>query len=143
MLILTKPTLKPYTSFKIGDTAKFSKRITENDIRLFGEISGDLNPIHYDDDFEQGTIFQGKIAHGVLTTGLISAMLTKLAGPGTVLLSIDFRFTQPVRANDIITATGEITEKRDDKRFMSVKAKCVNQNSVVVLDGKALIMTQK
>ena len=143
MLMLTKTALKPYSSFKIGDTAKYSKRITGDDIRLFGKVSGDLNPIHFDDDFAKSTIFHGKIAHGVLTTGIISAMLTRLAGPGTILLSIDFRFTQPVRANDIITAIGEITNKRDDKRFITVKARCVNQNGVVVLDGKAMIMTQK
>ena len=140
---MTEPRLKPYNRFNIGDTAKFTKRVTDTDIQLFGEISGDFNPIHYNDEFAKSTIFQGKIAHGVLTTGIISAMLTRLAGPGTILLSIDFKFTKPVRANDIITAIGEIINKRDDKRFITVKTQCVNQNGVKVLDGKALIMTLK
>ena len=81
-----------------------SKTITENDVDTFIKLSGDNNPIHHDENFARKTMFKGRIAHGLLAMGLISAGLTRLMGPGNVWLSQNFEFLKPIRINDYLTA---------------------------------------
>ncbi|MFH1652227.1 MAG: MaoC family dehydratase, partial [Chloroflexota bacterium] len=95
------------TGYRVSHT----KEITEQDIRMFAEVSGDFNPVHLDEAFAQKTMFQGRIAHGVLAISLISAAMAKLPGL-VILLSHQSRFLKPVRIGDTITAAGEATSVR-------------------------------
>ena len=123
---------------KVGDKMVFSKTITQEDIELFARITGDVNPIHLSDDFARKTIFNGAIAHGILTAGLISAALSKL--PGVIIyLSQDLRFVRPVRPGEIIEAVVEVVEKLVDRSELKLKTTCMNQRRELVLDGEAQV----
>lgn len=99
----------------IGFKFRFSKRISEADVQLFGLISGDMNPIHFDEEYAKNTKFGGRVVHGMLTTSIVSTALAML--PGTVvLLETDFKYTYPVKIGDTVTAECEVAEK-DRNRF--------------------------
>ena len=100
----------------IGDSASHAKTITETDVYLFAGITGDLNPAHVNEQASSLTPFGGRIAHGILSAGLISAVLAmKLPGPGTIYLGQELKFTKPVRFGDTITATCTISELIPEK----------------------------
>jgi len=128
----------------IGDTDYFEKTISESDVYLYAGITGDLNPAHINEREAQTTMFKGRIAHGMLTAGFISAVLgTRLPGPGTIYLGQELRFTAPVKFGDTIKAEVEVIEKNEEKNIMKLKTTCTNQDEVVVLKGTATVMPPK
>jgi 3-hydroxybutyryl-CoA dehydratase len=125
---------------KPGMSESFTKTVTERDIELFGEVSGDVNPVHFDEDFAKGTIFKGRIAHGVLSASYISTVLgMKMPGPGTIFMSLTTRFKAPVRIGDVVTATCTVREVIADKRRVLFDCVC-KVGEVTVVDGEALVM---
>jgi 3-hydroxybutyryl-CoA dehydratase len=125
---------------KPGMAESFSKTVTERDIELFGEVSGDVNPVHFDEEFAKGTIFKGRIAHGVLSASYISTVLgMKMPGPGTIFMSLTTRFKAPVRIGDTVTATCTVREVVADKRRVLFDCVC-KVGDVTVVDGEALVM---
>lgn len=130
-----------YEDIQIGDTAVFSKTITEFDVYQFAGISGDFNPVHINEEFAKNTFFKGRIAHGILTGSFISTVIgTQLPGPNTIYLSQNFRFTAPVRIGDTVRATVEVVDKRDDKKIIKLKTVVFNQHEEIVVDGEAVVM---
>lgn len=135
-----------YDEIKIGQSATRTHTITEDDIRAFAAVSGDINPAHLDHEYAAGTMFKGVIAHGMWGAAFISALLgTQLPGPGTIYLEQTLAFKRPVRPGDTLTATLTATEKNDEKK--QVRFDCVvrNQDGKDVITGSALVMapTQK
>jgi len=125
-----------FSELKVGDIGEVTKTITEEDVRKFIEICGDVNPIHVDDEFTSKTPLKTKIVHGILTSSLISTSVgTKVPGPGSVWLDQSLKFLKPVRINDIITAISEIIVKIEDRRQVIVRTTCKNQNGEVVIEG--------
>ncbi|MEN8171262.1 MAG: MaoC family dehydratase [Chloroflexota bacterium] len=126
---------------KINDSASLTKTFSDNDVRTFAEISGDVNPVHLDDDFAAATRFEKRLVHGMLTAGLISAVLgTQLPGPGSVYIRQIINFRAPVFINDTITATVTVANLQDEKPIVTLKTICKNQDDVVVLDGEAVLL---
>jgi 3-hydroxybutyryl-CoA dehydratase len=126
---------------KTGDSASLTKTFSDEDVRKFAEISGDTNPVHLDDDFAAGTPFKRRLVHGMLTAGLISAVLgTKLPGPGSIYLSQSIAFRAPVFIDDTVTATVTVARNREDKPILTLETVCKNQDGEVVLDGEAVLL---
>lgn len=129
-----------FEDLQVGMTASFTKTITEDDISLFAQASGDRNPVHLDETFAQTTPFQGRIAHGMLTASLISAAVAQhLPGAGTILLSQSLRYKAPVRPGDVVQATVTVKELIHEKRRVNLTTVCTVAERVVV-DGEALVM---
>ena len=130
-----------YDEITLGQTASFSKLVEEQDIRMFSAVSGDVNPVHLDEDFAAGTIFGERIAHGMLTGAVISAALAmELPGPGCIYLGQTLRFSRPVKIGDRITARLEVTGKRDDKKIITLACEVSNQEGKIVASGDAQVM---
>ncbi|MEH6590466.1 MAG: MaoC/PaaZ C-terminal domain-containing protein [Halioglobus sp.] len=130
-----------YDEITIGQTASFSKLIEEQDIQLFATVSGDVNPVHLDADFAATTPFKERIAHGMLTGAIVSAALAmELPGPGTIYLGQSLRFRLPVKIGDTVTVALEVTDKRDDKKFVTLDCVATNQAGKVVASGTAEVM---
>ncbi len=125
----------------LGVTASVTKTITEADLRAFAGVSGDDNPMHLSAEFAKGTRFGKQIAHGMLTAGLISAVLgTKLPGPGAIYISQSLMFLKPVFIGDTITASATVTSIHESKPMLTLHTRCVNQNGETVLDGEAVML---
>ena len=119
----------------VGFKTTYERAITEKDINLFAEVSGDFNPVHLNEEFAKKTLFGGRIAHGALSLGFISAAMTKM--PGLVIfLGATDKFLAPVRIGDTITATGEVIEVRKDKGIVTLKASCTNQKGETLVEGE-------
>ena len=132
---------KSIDGLKIGDSAQISKTITEGDIELFAKATGDFNPIHLDQVYAEKTFFKGRIAHGLLSVGLLSSVLGNiLPGYGTIYLSQEIRFLAPVRIGDTVTARVEVIELIPEKNRVKFKTTCLNQEGKVVADGIAWVM---
>lgn len=128
----------------VGDTAHFQKTITETDVYLYAGITGDNNPAHINEVEASKGRFKGRIAHGMLVGGLISAVLgVKLPGPGTIYLGQELKFTAPVKFGDTIDAAVEVIEKKDEKNIIRLKTWGTNQDGTVVLEGVATVMPPK
>jgi acyl dehydratase len=128
---------------EVGATARRSRRITERDIELFTELTGDRNPLHYDAEVAGRSRFGGVIVQGGVTSGLLNAVVAEdLPGPGSVFLNVDWNFTAAVRPGDEITAEVEVLEARQDKPLTRLRTTIVNQEGTVVLDGTALVWTE-
>ncbi len=131
-------------TIKTGDAAEFTKTVTETDVYLYAGITGDLNPAHINETYAAGTFFKGRIAHGMLTAGFISAILgMQLPGPGTIYLSQTLRFLAPVRMGDTITGRVEVVEVMPEKNRLRLHTTCKNQEGTVVLDGEAVVSPPK
>ncbi len=129
--------------YQIGDKASVTKTITETDVYLFAGITGDLNPAHVNEEWARETRFGGRIAHGILTAGLISAAIgMKLPGAGTIYVSQTLNFTAPVKIGDTITATVEVAEIVNGKR-LRLRTTCANQRGETVLEGEAMVLPPK
>ena len=127
---------------KVGDRARRSRRISERDIELFTELTGDRNPLHYDEQASTRSRFGGLIVQGGVTSGLLNAGVAEdLPGPGSVFLHVDWSFKAPVRPGDEITAEVEVLELREDKPLTRLRTTITNQDGTVVLDGTALVWT--
>jgi 3-hydroxybutyryl-CoA dehydratase len=134
---------KKFEEINLGDTASFEKTISETDIYLFAGITGDLNP-HINQVEAEKTMFKGRIAHGMLSAGLVSAVLGMyLPGPGTIYLGQELKFLAPVRAGDTVKAVAEVIEKVEGKNRIKLKTTCYNQEGKAVLDGIATVMPPK
>jgi acyl dehydratase len=128
---------------RVGDTAQRSRTITQRDIELFTELTGDRNPLHYDEAAAARSRFGGLIVQGGVTSGLLNAVVAEdLPGPGSVFLHVDWSFRAPVRPGDVITAAVEVLELRDDKPISTLRTTISNQDGTVVLDGTALVFTE-
>lgn len=126
---------------KLGDCASVTKTVTETDVYLFAGITGDLNPAHTDEVSASQTRFGGRIAHGILGAGFISAVLgMKLPGPGTIYLGQELKFTKPVRIGDTITATCTVKELLPEKNIAKFETVCTNQRGDTVITGMATTM---
>ncbi|PWT88000.1 MAG: enoyl-CoA hydratase [Blastocatellia bacterium] len=127
--------------FNIGDTAEETKTITAADIQTFADITGDHNPVHLDEEFAKTTRFGRRIAHGMLSASLISAVLAnKLPGPGSVYLGQTLRFLAPVFPGDEVTARVTVVDIRADKPILKLHTVCVNQKGETVIRGEATIL---
>lgn len=130
-----------FESLAVGMQAEMSRTISLEDIERFAQVTGDDNPVHIDDAAAARSRFGRRIAHGMLSAGLISAVLgTRLPGPGVIYLSQSLRFTRPVFPGDVITATAEVLELVPAKRRVRLATTCRNQAGEVVLEGEALVM---
>jgi len=133
-----------YDDIKLGQTGSLSKLVEEIDILMFSAVSGDVNPVHLDEEFAATTIFGERIAHGMLTGGVISAALAmSLPGPGCIYLGQTLRFCRPVKIGDRITVNLEVTDKRDDKKIITLSTEVSNQDGLVVATGEAQIMPSR
>jgi 3-hydroxybutyryl-CoA dehydratase len=131
-------------TLKIGERASFSKTITESDVYLFAGVTGDVNPAHLNEEYAKQTIFKSRIAHGILTAGLISAVIgVQLPGPGTIYASQTLNFLAPVHIGDTITATVEIIEVFSEKNRVTLKTYCINQDGIIVTTGEAKVLPPK
>lgn len=135
---------KTIAELEVGHQAEFAKTVSESDVYLYAGISGDLNPAHVNEVYAGQSMFQGRIAHGMLGGGFISAVIgMQLPGPGTSYMKQEFKFLAPVRIGDTITARVEVLEKITDKNRIRLKTTCVNQEGKTVIDGEALVMPPK
>ncbi|MDR7251384.1 acyl dehydratase [Nocardioides sp. BE266] len=128
------------TTTQVGATARLTRTVTRRDIELFTEISGDRNPIHYDDELAARSRFGGIVVQGGVTSGLLNALVAEqLPGPGSVFLEVSWRFLAPVRPGDVITAAAVVLATREDKPVTTLATSVTNQDDVVVLDGTAVV----
>jgi len=128
-------------SIAVGDAVEAATQVTARAIELFAEATGDRNPVHLDEEIASRSQFGGRIAHGMLTAGLISAAIaSKLPGPGSIYLGQTLRFTRPVRIGDTVTVRLEVLEVISAKRRMRLATVCTNQHGETVLDGEATVM---
>ena len=135
---------KTIDELKIGDTAQFSKTVSESDIYQFAGITGDFNPAHMNEEYAKKTFFKTRIAHGMLSAGFISTAIgNKLPGTGSIYVKQDLRFLAPVRIGDTITARVEVIEIMDGKNRVRLKTVCVNQEGTQVLEGEAIVSPPK
>lgn len=136
--------LRTVDTIEIGESASFTKTVSETDVYLFAGVSGDFNPAHIDEESAKDTMFGKRIAHGMLSAGFISAVLgTKLPGPGSIYLSQELKFVKPVFIGDTITATATVIEKDDAKNRVTLETKATNQNGDDVIVGVAKLMPPK
>ena len=124
----------------MGMTRYIRKIITDRDIEQFAEISTDHNPVHLDDEYARDTIFEGRIAHGMLTAGLVSAVIgEQLPGHGTIYMSQNLKFLAPVRPGDLVHAEVKVVDMLIDKRRVKLDCRCeVNGRNVLV--GEAIVL---
>ena len=125
---------------EMGMTRYIRKVITDRDIEQFAEISTDHNPVHLDDEYARDTIFEGRIAHGMLTAGLVSAVIgEQLPGHGTIYMSKNLKFLAPVRPGDLVHAEVKVVDMVIDKRQVKLDCRCeVNGKNVLV--GEAMVL---
>lgn len=126
----------------VGQTASRSRRVTDQDIELFTEISGDRNPLHYDEAVAKSTRFGEIVVQGGVTSAILNAVVAEdLPGPGTVFLQVNWNFNAPVRPGNTITGQVEITEVREDKPITRLNTSVTRDDGTVVLDGTAVCYT--
>ena len=124
----------------MGATARRTRTISRRDIELFTEISGDRNPIHYDEELAAKSRFGRVVVQGGVTSGLLNAVVAEdLPGPGSVFLEVSWKFRAPVGPGDEITAEVTVTSAREDKPITTLATTITNQDGVVVLDGSAVV----
>jgi 3-hydroxybutyryl-CoA dehydratase len=129
-----------FEDLAVGQAASYVRRVGEHDLDTFAALTGDCNPLHLDEEFAAGTIFKGRIAHGMLTATYISAILgTRLPGPGAIYISQSLNFRAPVRIGDEVTATARIAELFPEKKRALFACDC-SVNGKTVLEGDALLL---
>ena len=129
-----------FEDLREGMSDVYGKTVTDADIVMFAGISGDINPVHLNHEFASATIFEGRIAHGILTASFISTVIgTKLPGPGCIYVSQALRFKAPVKSGDTVTAMATVTKLIPEKKFVELKTQCFVKGKVV-LDGEATVM---
>ena len=127
----------------MGDIGRRTRLVRQRDIELFTELTGDRNPLHYDEAAAARSRFGGLIVQGGVTSGLLNAVVAEdVPGPGSVFLHVDWGFRAPVRPGDEITAEVEVIEVREDKPLTTLRTTVVDQNGTIVLDGTALVWTE-
>lgn len=127
---------------RLGQTARRSRTVTQRDIELFTEISGDRNPLHYDEKLAGSTRFGGIVVQGGITSAILNAVVAEdLPGPGSVFLQVDWQFLNPVRPGDTITGKVTVVNVRQDKPITELETQVILDDSTVVLDGNAVCYT--
>lgn len=130
----------PAGPIQIGDTARRTRRVETEDIARFTAMTGDRNPLHYDEKVAAASRFGGIIVQGGVTTGLLNALVAEdLPGPGSVFLHVDWNFRAPVRPGDVITAEAEVIGVHERKPICTMRTTITNQDDVVVVDGTAVV----
>src|SRR4051812_46206048 len=125
---------------QVGDVARRVRAVTENDIALFTELTGDRNPLHHDPELAAASRFGSVVVQGGVTSGLLNALVAEqLPGPGSVFLETSRRFLAPVRPGDVVTALATVLSARQDKPITTLATSVSNQDGVVVLDGTAVV----
>jgi len=131
-----------YEDLKVGISESISHTVTERDIELFGEATGDMNPVHFDETYARKTIFRGRVAHGALSVGYISAVIgNKLPGAGSILLSATTNFKGPVRIGNTVTTICTVKEIRE-RREVVIDCQCLVDGKPVV-ESEVLVMAPK
>ena len=129
---------------QVGNSAERSRAVSQRDIALFTEITGDRNPLHYDGELASRSVFGGLIVQGGITSGILNAIVAEdLPGPGTVFLGVEWKFVKAVYLGDVITGRVEVTAVRDDKPICTLATTVRNQHGVVCLSGSANTYTAK
>jgi 3-hydroxybutyryl-CoA dehydratase len=129
-----------FEDLEVGMTAVFGKTVTDADICIFAGVSGDTNPVHLNDDYAKGTMFKGRIAHGMFGASLISAVFgTKMPGPGCIYVSQNLRFKAPVRVGDTLIARVTVKNLLPQKKFVEFDTVCTVAGKTV-MDGDAVLM---
>ena len=130
-------------ALSVGDTFTLKKTISNNDVFMFAEVTGDENPLHLDDEYAKKTMFGERIAHGMISAGIISGVIGMyLPGPGTTYLSQALRFLKPVKIGDTVTVEVEVSEIEEKSRFdiAKIRTVCKNANNEIVVDGMATVI---
>jgi 3-hydroxybutyryl-CoA dehydratase len=136
--------MHPPVRIQVGEKASFTKTITETDVILFAGSTGDMNPFHINEEYAKQARFGRRIAHGMLVTGLMSAVMgMRLPGPGTIYLRQELDFRQPVYIGDTITAVAEVLQVREDKPIVTLSTNCYNQDNQIVVEGKAIVLVDR
>jgi 3-hydroxybutyryl-CoA dehydratase len=129
-----------FDELEIGAEGQYCKTLSERDIALFGETSGDVNPVHFDEAYANGTLFEGRIAHGMWSAGLISTCIgTVLPGPGSIYLGQELKFRLPVRIGDSLTAIVTVKEKNQKRKTVLMECQVQNQHGKTVVHGDATV----
>ena len=129
-----------FEDIKLGDSAEYAKTITEADILMFAAVSGDDNPVHINQEYAEASMFKTRIAHGMLTAGLISTVVgTRLPGNGTIYLSQSTKFKAPVKLGETVTARVTVTELDPAKKRVKFATECLVKGKVV-LEGESLVI---
>ncbi|HEX6247343.1 MAG TPA: MaoC family dehydratase [Nocardioidaceae bacterium] len=127
---------------RVGATASISKRLGQQEVELFSEMTGDRNPLHVDEAAAKASRFGGLITQGGVTSGLLNAVVAeKLPGPGTVFLSVSWTFRRPTYLGETMTATVTVTDVREDKPICTLETVVLNEQGEVCLDGQAVTYT--
>ena len=133
-----------FHDLKVGQTASVQKTFSAADITAFAGASLDINPVHMSDKYAEGTIFGKRVVHGILTAGLISAVIGNyLPGPGSIYMGQELKFTAPVFLGDDITAQLEIIELIPEKKIVKLSTTCFNQDGKTVITGMATVKYDK
>jgi acyl dehydratase len=135
-----RPALWQPDAMDVGQTARRTRRISAHDIELFTELTGDRNPLHYDEVAATASRFGGIIVQGGVTSGLLNALVAEdLPGPGSVFLHVDWNFRAPVRPGDEITAEAEVLSVKEGTPICTLRTTITSQDGTVVLDGTAVV----
>jgi 3-hydroxybutyryl-CoA dehydratase len=135
---------KTIDEIKVGDTAEFTKTISEADIYMYAGVTGDVNPAHIDEVYASKTFFKTRIAHGMLLAGFISTVIgNRLPGNGTIYVKQEVNFLGPVRIGDTVTARAEVVDIKNEKNRVKLRTTCANQDGKTVVDGEALVSPPK
>ena len=130
-----------FDELTVGQATTTERTVTDGDVVAYAGITGDDNPVHLDEEVAARSRFGGRIAHGMLSAGFISAAIgTRLPGPGSIYLGQTLKFTAPVRIGDTVTTRIEVLELVPEKRRVKLVTRCVNQKGEMVIDGEALVM---
>ena len=136
--------LKTIDDLKIGQQAEYSKIISREDVIQFAELTGDMNPLHLDEEYAAGTMFGKPLVHGAMLSGLISAVLgMKLPGPGALYASQELKYLKPVFIGDTVTAFVEVKEIFKDNNRVIFRTGCTNQSRELVAEGISLLLPSK
>lgn len=130
-----------FDEITIGQSALYSKTVTDQDVQMFAAVSGDVNPLHLDADFAAGTRFGERIAHGMLTASFVSAALAmELPGPGCIFMEQSLKFRLPVKIGDEIKVRLEVTDKNDRRKSVTLDCKAYNSDEKLVLTGTSVVI---
>ncbi|AEX84922.1 enoyl-CoA hydratase [Marinitoga sp. 1135] len=130
-----------YDEIKLGQIYEVKRKITAHMVETFAEITGDKNPVHLDEEYASKTIFKKRIAHGILSVGLISAVLgMEFPGPGTIYMKQDTKFLKPIYIDEEITIKITVKEKIEAKSRLLLTTQIFNENGDIAVDGEALVL---
>lgn len=131
--------LKTFEDIVLGSRVEHAHTVTEEEVQLYADMTGDYNPVHVDEDYARTTPFGARVAHGLLTCGLVQKSLTELVAPGGVSLSYEFRLRAPTFLGEMVAASAEVVEKQSERSLVVCKLVCVNEKGRTLVEGEATI----